>query len=108
VENDVNFMMAGVENAEEIKESYDAKVNSLEKDIQILRLKIDKNVNDYSVEKIQTSNMDLAFKRIINTLIKNNKNKKQPIMDEHITQFMKEITYKSNLNTRTSLPQMNT
>jgi peptidoglycan hydrolase CwlO-like protein len=41
IENDVNFMMAGVENVDEIKEGYDARVKSLETDIELLKKKIE-------------------------------------------------------------------
>lgn len=41
VENEVNFMMSGVEDVEEIKSSYDQKVKSYEADIELLKQKIE-------------------------------------------------------------------
>ena len=90
--NDVNFLIAGVENAEEIKQQYDKKVDSFEKDIVLVRSKIDKAVWQYTDEKIKAQNLDLAFKRIMSTLIKNCADKKDQLMDNNLKTLMKELT----------------
>ena len=90
--NDVNFLIAGVENAEEIKQQYDKKVDSFEKDIILVRSKIDKAVWQYTDEKIKAQNLDLAFKRIMSTLIKNCADKKDQLMDNNLKTLMKELT----------------
>lgn len=61
--------MSGIENVEDIKNSYESKVKSLRKDIDLLKEKIDVAVNNYSQEKIESQNIDIAFKRILNVLI---------------------------------------
>eukprot|EP00347_Sterkiella_histriomuscorum_P003087 403365641 len=92
IENEVNFLMAGVENTEEIKQGYDKKVKSFDSDIEIVKKKIDQAVLEYTEEKIKTQNLDLAFKRIMNTLIRNCQENKDQIIDENLRQLLKELS----------------
>ena len=54
LENEINFLISGVENSEEIKNNYEKKVKSLENDIEFVRKKIDTSILEYTQEKIQT------------------------------------------------------
>ncbi len=83
--------MAGVENTEEIKKDYEKKVRSFDGDIQLTRKKIDEAILEYTEEKIKTQNLDLAFKRIVNTLLKNN-GEKGYFIDENMQQLFKELS----------------
>ncbi|CDW77707.1 UNKNOWN [Stylonychia lemnae] len=94
VENEVNFLMAGVENTEEIKQNYEKKVKQFDNDIEIVKRKIDQAVLDYTDQKIKTQNLDLAFKRIMNTLILNCQQNKNQIMDDNLRQLFKELNIK--------------
>lgn len=40
-ENEVNFLMAGIENTEEIKRDYDKKVRGFDGDVELVRKKIE-------------------------------------------------------------------
>lgn len=90
IENEINFMTSNAEDVDKVKAHYDAKVKAFEKDIELVKKKINECVGLYSFEKMQGQNIDLAFKRIINTLIKYQN--KEPLLDEHLQQFMKELT----------------
>ena len=74
VENDVYFLMSGVENLDAIKEGYDAKVDSLKRDIELLQERIEGSINEYSKQKIESSNIDIAFKKVLSQYISKQQN----------------------------------
>lgn len=83
---ELNFMMVNVENIDDVKKGYDKQVQSLAKDIELLKSQIHQGVNKYSSEKIQLSNMDITFKRILNVLIQKKKNSE--VLDDHLKEFL--------------------
>ena len=92
IENEVNFMMAGVENTEEIKTDNNKHVSSLEGDIENLKSKIEEAIESYSKEKIELQNMDLTFKRIMSKLLAQSQMKENEIVDPNLLELIQELT----------------
>ena len=66
-------MMCNVEDKEEVNSAFQAKNRVLEKDINFLKEKISKQVEQFSKLRIERQNYDATYKRILAQVMRQSK-----------------------------------